>query len=122
MAHLEAALRPRGKPEIVGNEDATERVPPLQVFEQIDDVALGILVEVAGRLVGEQQRRCIDERAGHGNPALLPAGHAVRIGLCAIRETDAREQLVRPRVGVLGWHGAAEQRRNGDVIGCGQVR
>src|SRR5207247_9156657 len=45
LAHLEAALRTRGKPEIVGNEDATERVPPLQVFEQIDDVGFGTLVE-----------------------------------------------------------------------------
>ncbi len=69
--HLVAPLRTLGELQIVGDERQAERLGPLQLFEQIDDVGLGVLVEVAGRLVGEQQRRRIDQRAGDDRAALL---------------------------------------------------
>ena len=85
MTHLEAALGALGELEVVGDEDEPERLRPLQFFEKIDDVAFGVLVEVARRLVREQQRRRVDERARDGNPPLLAAGHAAGISIHAIR-------------------------------------
>ena len=64
LPHLVDALRALGEFQIVGDEHQAERLGSLQRFEQVDDVGFGVLVEVAGRLVGEQQRRRIDQRAG----------------------------------------------------------
>jgi hypothetical protein len=122
LAHLVAALRALGEFKIVGDEDEAERFRVLQPFEQVDDVGLGVFVEVARGFVGEQQRRRIDERTGDRDPALLAAGHAAGIGVGAVRETDTRDEIVRARVRLLGLHGAAEQGRNGDVVDRGQVR
>jgi len=54
LAHLVAALRALGEFKIVGDEDEAERFRALQLFQQVDDVGLGFLVEVARRFVGEQ--------------------------------------------------------------------
>ena len=104
------------------DENEAECVLALQVNEQVDDVGLGILVEIARRLVGEQQRGRVDERTRDRNPPLLAAGQPARIHVGAIRESDAREQIVAARVGFLSGHGAAEQRGQGDIVDCGEVR
>jgi len=57
LAHLVGPLRPAGELQIVGDERQAERLGPLQLLEQVDDVCFGVLVEVAGRLVGQQQAR-----------------------------------------------------------------
>ena len=41
--------------------------------QQLDDVVTGLCVEVAGRLVGEDQRRARGRRAGDGDALLLAA-------------------------------------------------
>ena len=40
--------------QVMRNEDEGERLAPLQLFEERDDVALGVFVQIAGRLVGKQ--------------------------------------------------------------------
>ena len=57
LPHLVGALRPAGEREIVGDERQSEALGPLQLLEQVDDVGFGVLVEVAGRLVGQHQAR-----------------------------------------------------------------
>jgi len=43
-----------GEIEIVGHQDKAETLTALQCLEQVDDVGLGVLVEIAGRFIGEQ--------------------------------------------------------------------
>ena len=94
----------------------------LQLFELVDDVGFGVLVEVARRFVGEKQSRRIDQRARDHNPALLAARHVAGIGIGTVGETDAREELIGSRVSLRAIHRAAEQCRNRNVLDCGQVR
>ena len=50
----------------------------VQLVEQGQDVGGGDRVEVAGRLVGQDQRRVGDQRPGDGDPLLLAAGQLAR--------------------------------------------
>ena len=46
----------------------------VELLEHLQDFLAGVRVEVAGRLVGEQQRRAVDQRPGDGHALLLAAG------------------------------------------------
>src|SRR5439155_15190791 len=59
--------------------------------------AAGVLgIELAGRLVGDQQLRTMSERRAEGDALLLAAGELERPRILAFREADALEELVRP--------------------------
>jgi len=94
----------------------------LQIFDQPHHVGFGVLVEVAGGLVGQKQRRRIDQRARNRHAALLATGERVGIDIGAIREPYAVEQIVGARIRLLRLHGATKQRRERDVIDRGQIR
>src|SRR5688500_56288 len=49
------------------------RAELVDLDEELNDLPAGDGVEVAGRLVGDEDRRIVDERAGDGGPLLLPA-------------------------------------------------
>ena len=68
--------------------------------KQLEDRVRRARIEVAGRLVREQHRRVVGERAGDGGALLLPArqGRGQLVGL--VGDADAVEQLERPRRGV----------------------
>jgi hypothetical protein len=51
---------------------------PAQPNEEFDDLAAGLRVEVAGRLVGEKQPRLDHEGPRDGHPLLLPTGQLGR--------------------------------------------
>ena len=61
--------------------------------KQADDLGAGVGVEVAGRLVGEQDARAIDQGAGDGGALHLAAGQLARLVLQAMPQADAVEQL-----------------------------
>ena len=121
-AHLAGALSVLGQRQIVGDENEAKSFTSLQLFEETDDFGLGVLVEVARRLVGEQKRRRVDQRTGNHHAALFATGHAVRIGVSAAGQTDTRQEIVGPRIGLPDIHRTAEQSRNSDVVDGGQVR
>ena len=106
----------------MGDEDEAEGLGTLQFPQQVDDVDLGVLVEIARRLVGEQQTRRVDQGTRDDRAALLAARHIAGISLGSVGQADAVEQAASPPIGVLGVHGAAEQRRQRDVVARGQVR
>src|SRR5258708_28626349 len=60
-----------------------------------DDVG-GVLVEVAGGLVGEDQGRLVGERARHADALLLAAGELRRPMVESLRQPELAEQLLRP--------------------------
>src|ERR1051325_2015890 len=74
---LDAALRASGDARVVGDED-DGLVLRGELFEDGDDVAAGLRIEVAGRLVGEDERRIVDQSAGDGDSLALSAGELVR--------------------------------------------
>ena len=65
-----------------------------QLGQQLQDAAAGGAVEVAGGLVGEQDRRPGGEGAGEGHPLLLAAGELARVVVAAVGEPHGGQQLV----------------------------
>ena len=94
VAHVDDALR--GAREIlVVRDDDDRRAVGVQPLEQRDHLGAGARVELAGGLVGEEQRRPVGERARDGDALLLAAGQLRRAVALALREADVVEQLER---------------------------
>ena len=66
-----------------------------QLADQLVDDGGVLRVELAGRLVGEQEPRAVGERGAERDPLLLAAGELVRVGVEPVLETDLAEQLGR---------------------------
>ena len=82
------------------------------------------VVEVGRRLVGEDQRRVMDEGARDRHTLLLPAGHLGRPMIGAVRQTYPLEELARPCLCTGSWH--AKQAHGHDHVAarsqaCDQV-
>ena len=75
------------------DENQRRATPRLEREEEIDDLAAGLAVEIAGRLIGEQEARARDERAGERHTLLLATGELCRKMRHAMREPDLAEQL-----------------------------
>ena len=63
---------------VVGG-DHDRRAGAVDAVEQLHDPDRGLGIEVAGRLVGQQQRRVVDERARDRDALLLAAGELVGV-------------------------------------------
>ena len=58
--------------ESCGHDHEREPAVAPEPLEEVHDLVAGLLVEIAGRFVGQQQRRLLHERARDGDPLLLP--------------------------------------------------
>ena len=72
IPHPEQALCPRGDREVVGDDDDRHAVG-VQPVDQRDDLLPGRLIELAGRLVRQQEPRAIGERPRDGDALHLAA-------------------------------------------------
>jgi hypothetical protein len=91
-------------------------------LEQRHDLDARPRVEVARRLVRQNHPRPPDERAGDGDPLLLPAGELIGVMMHPAAEADPQERLGRARAPLATAHAGVEQRQL-DVLeraGAGQ--
>ena len=102
---LDARGRAGGDVGIVGRDDEREPELALQRVDQVEHALAGVGVEMAGRLVAEQQLGPLRERAGDRDPLRLAAGELARAGVGLRREPDQLEQR-------LGGAGSAGPRRS----------
>ena len=65
-----------------------------ELAEEVEDLAAGLGVEVARRLVGEQQGRLVDERAGDGDALPLAARQLIRLMVHPVAQPDGGERLL----------------------------
>ena len=79
----------------VGDHDHGLAGPPGEAVEDLQHLAAGLEVEVAGGLVGEDQQRIVGQGAGDGHALLLAPGEAVRKALRPVGEPHLREQIER---------------------------
>ena len=86
-------LADRGDLGVVGDEH-DRPAGGVELVEQGHDVGAGVAVEVAGRLVGEDERGLGDERPGDRDALLLAAGQLGRLVVEAI--AHARAARARP--------------------------
>ena len=84
---------------MAGSCVATMAVTPSlahQAPEQAHDAVPGLRVELAGRLVGQQQGRLVGQRPCNGHPLLLAARQLVRPMVGPVRQAHQLEQLADP--------------------------
>ena len=82
---------------LVGDEhDGVARL--VEALEERHDLDAGLRVEVAGGLVGEQDRRIVHQRARDGDALALAAGELVRAGGSCGRRARPASSASRARV------------------------
>ena len=69
-------------------------VPRLRLtrLQPVHDLDLGLLVQIGGRLVGQEQGRCVDQRSGDNRTALLAGRHLRRIRIEVFGEAQLLQQ------------------------------
>ena len=93
---------------------------PVQLDEQPEDAQGHLVVDVAGRLVGQQDVGPADHGAGDGQPLLLAAGQGRRAWRACGAQADPGQQL--GHVGaVVGRLAAGDAQRQGGVVEGRQV-
>ena len=95
VADVHLAAGRRGDLGVVGDED-DRAARAVELAEELEHLAARGLVEVAGRLVGEDQGRVGDQRAGDGDALLLAAGQLGRLVVDAVAEAEPLERRGRP--------------------------
>ena len=97
----------RERRDVVFVRDQDDRnASAVQRLQERHHLDAGRRVQCAGGLVGEDQLRFVDQRAGDGDALLLAARQLRRVMVCAIRETDAFELRECAFVPLLrGWQG-----------------
>ena len=93
--------------EIMGRDDH-RGAEPVEFDEQPEQPARQARIDIAGRLVGEQQFRANDERARDRRALLFAAGKDGRRGVHPVAEADPAQKLdhFRPVAGFLASHRA----------------
>ena len=79
LVEVQRAPRALGGVRIVGHHDDRLAVLAIERLQQVEDLVAGLAIEVAGRLVAEQQRRVGDDGARNADALLLSAGELPRI-------------------------------------------
>jgi hypothetical protein len=78
-------------PLVVGDHDHRRAVVPVEAPEDLHDLVAHLGVQVAGRLVGQEQLRTPHDRARDGHPLLLPPRELGREVVHARGEAHALE-------------------------------
>src|SRR2546427_7977403 len=102
VPHAQDPMGPRADGGVVGHED--ERLPLLavQADEEVHDLRRGLRVQVPGRLVGPDDCRVIDERAGDRDALLLSGAQLRRLVVRPAIEFHGGHQGERPPARLLG--------------------
>jgi hypothetical protein len=79
----------------MGDEHDRRRRFPVERLEQLDDVGARVAVEIARRLVGEENPRLIGERPRDGDALLLAARELRRKVIETIAQPHPAQQLAR---------------------------
>jgi len=118
--HVYLPLRPPAEHRIVGHQHQRDFLLD-QLFEQIHHLLAGSLIEIAGRLVGQQHRRMHAGGAGNRDALALPAGKLVGAMIGAICQAVILQQL-RDACLAFGGSNARQHQRQLDVHRGRQAR
>jgi hypothetical protein len=119
VAQLEDAVRDIEHRRVVGRDDRGDLLGPDDRPQELHDHVPGVGIELARRLVGEEEARLVRQGPGEGDALLLAAGELVRAVPRAIAQPDDLEEIGDPPVS-LAWIGVDEAERDLDVLARGQ--
>src|SRR5262249_42824019 len=92
----------------------------VQVAQDFENGPGVLAIQVPRWLIGQQNRRVVDERAGDGHSLLLAARKRARLMIQPLRDAEQAQNLLELRVG-LGIR-SGDVAGDGDVVARGQVR
>ena len=108
--------------QLVGDHDDGDALV-VELLKHAHDFDARAAVEIAGRLVGEQERGLIGERAGDGHTLLLTAGKLIGRVVSAFTEADGRQRLQGPlALAFAGQALAGVEHRQFDIFQSGRAR
>src|SRR5436190_1890166 len=115
VAELHEAGAVLGDVHFVGDEHDGDAALEIQLLEDVHDLDARPRIEVPGRLVRQQDRRLVDQRARDGDALLLAARQLVGIVIHALAEADDLEDLFGAAMPLGGLHlrrpGVVEQQQ-----------
>src|SRR5262249_9196297 len=91
---MQSARGARRRVRVVRHHDDGLLVFAVEGLQQIEDLVAGLAIEVAGRLVAEQQRRVGDDRARDADTLFLAAGELARVVVHPFAETDRAQRYL----------------------------
>ena len=94
----------------MGNHDDRSALV-VQLAEELHDLLARRLVERAGRLVRQQERRVGCQRTGNRHALLLSAGKLILIMVHSVLQPDTHEHLLRAFGSLLGRNARVNQRK-----------
>src|SRR5690606_4906048 len=103
---------------VTGNDHG--HADPVEVLEQGHDLRRQRRVQVAGGLVGQQQRRLVHHRPGDADPLLLPTGQGDGVEAFLLQQADLVQRRPHPPADLV-LRGTIDDQRQGDVIEHGAV-
>src|SRR5437870_13171865 len=93
----------------------------MQLLKQLEDLAGGHGVEIAGRLITEQEPWPVDHSPGDRHSLSLAAGHRRRHCVQSVPQTDPHQRLACVSDAVAASYAGVEP-TEGNVLGRGPVR
>src|SRR6476646_2772989 len=103
---MQRALGPRRRVWVVRHHDDGLSVIPIERLEEIENFVAGLAIEVARRLIAEEQRGIRDDRAREADALRLSAGQLPREMIHAVAKPDDRQRhldaLAAVRLAELG--------------------
>ena len=97
VAQTDRARGAGGEFDVVRDHDQRRACLGIEVEDEFDDALARLGVEVAGRLVGEEDRGTVDERPCERNALLLAAGELRGVVAAAFLQADLAEEVGRLR-------------------------
>jgi hypothetical protein len=95
----------------VGDQNDGDTVLAVETLEDLQNLDAGLGIEVTRRLVGEQNRRLVDESASDGDALPLTARELIRPMLDAVTELDALESFRRALSALVSADTGVDQRQ-----------
>ena len=94
------AARASGELRVVGDHDDRSSVLADEAREDLEDPLRVLRVEIPRRLVGENERRIVGDRARDRDALLLPARELPRLAVIELGEVEHPEHLVAVILGL----------------------
>ena len=105
---------------VVTHEDRRRSDLPDELGQEREDVACSLLVEVAGRLVRDEELRLVRQRGAERDALLLASRELAREGVGTIEQPDPLQELAGSDQRRVGWNGG-EPERQGDELRRGEL-
>ena len=119
LVHHQRPAGAFGRPGVVRHHDNRLAVMGVERGQQTEDLVGGFAVEIARRLIADEQSRVGHDRPGDGDPLLLAAGELVGLVSAPVGEVNQLQRGVDPSSALLAVK-PRQQQRQLDVVLCAQ--